>query len=261
MRARTSASCAGVSACARGERAAHPEHGADLGHQVVARGDADQLDDVHARQVRLAGQHHRDPGLADAARAQHRREPARREGRAQAGQVGLATEQLVGVVAQSRPHRRVGRQQLLVHAAGGRDPGRRRAGRRGRRGTARSVPAPPAHPPWPPPRAAAPPGRVRRPAGRRARITRAASASTRPAGGQGEGAGADERGPLSAYVGEEVGPRPLSLPGSTAASARASAEAAIEAAAGSPAARPPPHRPAAGGAAAGRLRRRRGPSR
>ena len=60
----------------RGDRVAHAERRADLGDDVVGRGDADQLDEVDPRLGRLAGQHVRDPGLADPARTDDRGEPA-----------------------------------------------------------------------------------------------------------------------------------------------------------------------------------------
>ena len=98
----------------RGDRVAHAEGGTDLGDDVVGRGDADQLDEVHPRLGRLAGEHVRDPGLADAAGPDDRGQPAAADRRPQPRQVGLATEQLLGVVPDPGADRLVGRQQLAV---------------------------------------------------------------------------------------------------------------------------------------------------
>ena len=57
----------------RGHRATHAEGGADRGHHVVPGADADQLDDVHARQrATRAASSLGGAGLADAARPEDR---------------------------------------------------------------------------------------------------------------------------------------------------------------------------------------------
>ncbi len=98
----------------RRDRVAHPQRRTDLRDDVVRRGDADQLDEVHPRLGRLAGQHVGDPGLADPAGTDDRGQPAGAHGGAQPREVGLAAEQLLGVVPHSRAHRVVGGEQLAV---------------------------------------------------------------------------------------------------------------------------------------------------
>ena len=51
------------------DRVAYAERGADLADDVLRRGDADQLDEVHDRLLGLAAEQVRQPGLARARRA------------------------------------------------------------------------------------------------------------------------------------------------------------------------------------------------
>ena len=98
----------------RRDRVAHAEGGTDLGDHVVGRGDADQLDEVHPRLGGLPGQHVGDPGLADAAGADDRGQPAAAHRGSQSRQVGLATEQLLCVVPDAGADGLVGREQLAM---------------------------------------------------------------------------------------------------------------------------------------------------
>ena len=98
----------------RRDRVAHTEGGTDLGDHVVGRGDADQLDEVHPRLGGLPGEDVGDPGLADAAGADDRGQPAAAHRGSQSRQVGLATEQLLGVVPDAGADGLVGREQLAV---------------------------------------------------------------------------------------------------------------------------------------------------
>ncbi len=105
-----------------GHRVADAQRGPDLGDHVLPRRDADELDEVDPRLGRLAREHVGHPGLAQAARAEDGGQPAGPDERSQPGQVGLAPEQLVGVVAHPAAHRLVGGEELAM------DPLERRVG-------------------------------------------------------------------------------------------------------------------------------------
>ena len=145
---------------AAADRVADAERGADLADDVLGRGDADQLDEVHHGLVGPAAEQVRQPGLAEPARAEDRGDPRLADRGTQRPDVLVAADQRRGLEAQPLAHRPVGGQQLAVQRPGGPAPGRRRAGRRGRRGAARRPRAPPARrarrrssaagpPPWP----------------------------------------------------------------------------------------------------------------
>ena len=104
----------GSESTARGHRTAHAQRRADLGDHVVARGDADQLDEVDARLARLAGEDVGDACLAQAAGPDDRDQAAAPDRSAQLGQVVVAPEQVVGLEVDAVAHRAVGDEQLAV---------------------------------------------------------------------------------------------------------------------------------------------------
>ena len=75
MRARMSASCAGVRVRRPVTELRTPSAEPTSADHVVAGGDADQLHEVHPGLGRLTGEHVGDPGLAQAARPEDRDQP------------------------------------------------------------------------------------------------------------------------------------------------------------------------------------------
>ena len=120
IRLRTSASWAGGERTPPGHRTPDAQGRTHLGDDVVAGGHADQLHEVHAGLGRLAGEHVRDPGLAEPARADDGDQPAATDGRPQLVEVGLAAEERVGLEVHAVAHRAVGDQQLAVQPLQGR---------------------------------------------------------------------------------------------------------------------------------------------
>ena len=103
-----------------GHRPPYAQGRPDLRQDVVAGGHADQLDEVHPRLGRLAGEHMGDASLAEPARADDGDQPAAPDGGTQLVEVALAAEQAVGLEVHAVTHRAVGRQQLAVQSLEGR---------------------------------------------------------------------------------------------------------------------------------------------
>ncbi len=101
----------------RADRVAHAEHRADLADDVLGRGDADELDDVHHRLGRVAREDMREPRLAEAARPDDRDDARVGEQRAQPGDVVVAAAERGRVVAHAAADGLVERQQVAVRAA------------------------------------------------------------------------------------------------------------------------------------------------
>jgi len=99
---------------APGHRVADAERRPDLAEQVLGRGHADQLHEVHHRLRGLAGDGVGEPGLADPARPGDRDDPGRGEQGPHPPQVVVPPEQRGGVEPHAGAHRAVERQQLVV---------------------------------------------------------------------------------------------------------------------------------------------------
>ena len=127
---------------AAAHRVADTEGGADLADDVLRRGDADQLDEVHDRLLGLAAEQVRQPGLAEPAGAEDRGDPRVADGGTQRPDVLVAADQR-GRPRSAAPRAPAGRRPAARRAAPAAPVrGRRRAGRPGRRGAARSARGP-----------------------------------------------------------------------------------------------------------------------
>ena len=140
---------------AAADRVAHAERRADLADDVLGRGDADQLDEVHDRLLGPAAEQVRQPGLAEPARAEDRGDPRLADRRPQRPDVLVAADQGGRLEPQPLAHRAGRRPAARRAPPGAPGPGRRRAGRRGPRDAARTAPAPPVRRAPPPSSAAA----------------------------------------------------------------------------------------------------------
>ena len=103
-----------VSAAA--DRVAHAQDRADLGDDVLGRGHADELDDVHDRLRRVAREHVRQARLAQAAGADDRHHARGGDQPAQRLDVAVAAEQRRRVVADAGALGPVERQQVALRA-------------------------------------------------------------------------------------------------------------------------------------------------
>ena len=101
----------------RADRVAHLEHGADLADDVLGRGDADELDDVHDRLGGVAREDVGEARLAEAARPDDRHHARVGQQRAQAGDVAVAAAQRARVVADAAADGAVERQQVAMRPA------------------------------------------------------------------------------------------------------------------------------------------------
>ncbi len=101
-------------------RVAHAQGRPDLADDVVGRGDADQLDEVHDRLLGLPAEEVSEPGLAQAPGAEDRHDPGLADQGAQRADVVVATDEGRRLVAQPGPDRVVGGEQLGVHRGQGR---------------------------------------------------------------------------------------------------------------------------------------------
>ena len=101
----------------RADRVAHAEHGAHLADDVLGRGDADELDDVHHR---LGGVAREDVGqsrLAETARPDDRHHARVGQQCAEPGDVAVAAAQRARVVAHAAADGAVERQQVAMRPA------------------------------------------------------------------------------------------------------------------------------------------------
>ena len=119
-RARTSLRCSGVSTRRPLTESRTPSAEPDLADDVVGRGDADQLDEVHDRLLGLPAEEVSEPGLAQAPGAEDRHDPGLADQGAQRADVVVATDEGRRLVAQPGPDRVVGGEQLGVHRGQGR---------------------------------------------------------------------------------------------------------------------------------------------
>ena len=101
----------------RADRVAHVEHGADLADDVLGRGDADELDDVHHRLCGVAREDVGESRLAEPARPDDRDHARVGQQRAEPGDVAVAAAQRARVVAHAAPDGAVERQQVAMRAA------------------------------------------------------------------------------------------------------------------------------------------------
>ena len=101
----------------RADRVAHVEHGAHLADDVLGRGDADELDDVHHRLRGVAREDVGEARLAETARPDDRDHARVGQQRAQPGDVAVAAAQRARVVAHAAADGAVERQQVAMRAA------------------------------------------------------------------------------------------------------------------------------------------------
>ena len=101
----------------RADRVAHVEHGAHLADDVVGRGDADELDDVHHRLGGVAREHVGEARLAETARPDDRDHARVGQQRAEPGDVAVAAAQRARVVAHAAADGAVEGQEVAVRPA------------------------------------------------------------------------------------------------------------------------------------------------
>ena len=98
----------------RADRVAHVEHGAHLADDVLGRGDADELDDVHHRLDGVAREDVGQPRLAETARPDDRHHARVGQQRAEPGDVAVAAAQRARVVADAAADGAVEREQVAM---------------------------------------------------------------------------------------------------------------------------------------------------
>ena len=99
---------------AAADRVADAQRRADLAHDVVRRGDADQLHEVHHRLLGPAAEQVGEPRLAEASGAEDRGHPGFADSRPQRPDVLVTTDQRGRLEPQPGPDRAVRREQLPV---------------------------------------------------------------------------------------------------------------------------------------------------